>query len=159
MNFCYYFLLLILFSFDLTAQEVITTSGEFGTNSEGSLSWTLGEVVTETVSTIDNELTQGFQQVQEGYLGLSDESISNEFLIFPNPFSSEVNVVSNDNYGRYSLTIFDYQTKIVLQRDIIFSSACKQISIDLSTLTAGFYYVELMSNSNNKQILQPLIKL
>lgn len=159
MNFFYCFLLLTFFSFDITAQEVIATSGKFETNSEGSLSWTIGEIVTETASTISHHLTQGFQQIQEGYLGLPDESISNEFLIYPNPFSSEVNVVSNDYYGCYSLTIFDYQTKIILEKNITFSSACKQLSIDLSTLSSGFYYVELISRSNNMQILQPLIKL
>ncbi len=159
MNFFYYFLLLTFFSFDITAQEVITTSGEFGANSEGSLSWTLGEIVTETASTTSHHLTQGFQQIQEGYLGLPDESISNEFLIYPNPFNLEVNVVSNNNFGNYTLTIFDYQTKVVLQKDINFSSACRQMSIDLSMLSAGFYYVELMTSSSHKQILKPLIKL
>lgn len=159
MNLYCYLLLLTIFSFDVTAQEVIATTGEFGTNSEGSLSWTLGEIVTETVSNPDHHLTQGFQQVQEGYLSLSDESITNEFLIFPNPFSSEVNIVSNDYYSSSLLTIFDYQAKIVFQKNIVFSSACKQLSIDLSTLPAGFYYVGLITNSNTKQILQPLIKL
>ena len=159
MNLYYFFLLLTLSSFDVSAQEVIATAGEFGTSSEGSLSWTLGEVVSETVSTPDFQLTQGFQQVQEGFLGLSNESNSNDLFIYPNPFNSEVNVVTNDLYGQYSLIIFDYQTKIILERDILFSPACNQMTLNLSMLPAGFYYVELTSPADNKQYLQPLIKL
>ncbi|MFU8844174.1 MAG: hypothetical protein ACNA7V_10250 [Bacteroidales bacterium] len=42
--------------------EVIATAGDYFENSSGSLSWTLGEVMTETFSSGGNILTQGFQQ-------------------------------------------------------------------------------------------------
>ena len=55
-----------LLSFAVTAQslspEVIASSGDYYENANASLSWTLGEISTETYSAGGNILTQGFQQ-------------------------------------------------------------------------------------------------
>ena len=63
-----HFLLLPIFSLfflsSTNAQEVITTAGDYHSAASGSLSWTLGEVLTETYSTGLNSLTQGFNQSQ-----------------------------------------------------------------------------------------------
>ena len=44
------------------AQEVISTTGEHYENSNGSISWTIGEPVIETLGSNNNYLTQGFHQ-------------------------------------------------------------------------------------------------
>lgn len=46
--------------------EVISSSGDYFEGSNGSLSWTLGEIATETFSNGNNILTQGFQQPNMG---------------------------------------------------------------------------------------------
>ncbi|MBC8488731.1 MAG: hypothetical protein H8D45_22130 [Bacteroidetes bacterium] len=55
-----------LLSFAVAAQslspEVIASSGDYYENANASLSWTLGEIATETYSNASNILTQGFQQ-------------------------------------------------------------------------------------------------
>lgn len=142
-----------------SAQEVITTDGGFGTSTHGTLSWTLGEVISETFSTSNYHLTQGFQQIHEGYLDINNLIHSNELTIFPNPFSSSVNLISNAENADYKLNVFDYQNKLILQKDIYFSPACKQLTIDLSSLSVGYYFFELTIPSSNKRIIQRLIKL
>lgn len=42
--------------------QVIATSGNSFSNSQNKVDWTLGETITETLSTSNNILTQGFQQ-------------------------------------------------------------------------------------------------
>ena len=42
--------------------EVVSSAGDYYEGSNGSLSWTLGEIATETYSNGTNILTQGFQQ-------------------------------------------------------------------------------------------------
>jgi len=49
-------------SAQITSPEVISSSGAYFSNTSGSMSWTLGETVTETFSNGSNILTQGFQQ-------------------------------------------------------------------------------------------------
>jgi hypothetical protein len=55
-----------LLSFAVAAQslspEVIASSGDYYENANASLSWTLGEIATETYSAGGSILTQGFQQ-------------------------------------------------------------------------------------------------
>lgn len=155
----FYVMLCLLLSMKVTAQQVIANAGEFWNNSEGSLSWTIGEVVTETVTVTGYHLTQGFQQIQEGYLILSDNLFSNDITIFPNPFSSEVKIQTIDNHADYDLIVFDYQNKIVYQKNFLFSPACEQLTIDLSSLAAGYYYFELIIPIENKRFIQRLIKL
>ncbi|RLD57998.1 MAG: hypothetical protein DRJ05_08780 [Bacteroidetes bacterium] len=55
-------LLPLFISAQTTTPDVITSSGAYFSNTNGSLSWTLGELATETFSNGGNTLTQGFQQ-------------------------------------------------------------------------------------------------
>jgi len=59
-------LVTVLFPFFISAQtvspEVISSSGDYFEGANGSLSWTLGEIATETFSSGNIILTQGFQQ-------------------------------------------------------------------------------------------------
>ena len=60
------FLVIVLSPFFLAAQtaspQVVASSGDYYQGANASLSWTLGEIATETYSNGSNILTQGFQQ-------------------------------------------------------------------------------------------------
>ena len=75
--------------------EVYATSGDYFTNTNGTLSWTLGESFTETYSSINNKLTQGFQQ-SNYFISSVEENINNDFSVFvyPNPASNFINICS-----------------------------------------------------------------
>ena len=154
-----YFILGTFFCFEFTAQSVISNAGEFWNNTSGSLSWTLGEVVTETLTSDDFYLTQGFQQIHEGYLNLSDLVGSNDLLIFPNPFYSEINILNIDFLSSLQIVVFDNLSKVVFNAKTSFSPAFEQSTIDLSFLVAGYYTIELYNPINNKRNKQRLIKL
>lgn len=59
--------------------EVISTSGDYFENSNASLSWTLGETVTETFENSNFFLTQGFQQP---VIGVIISGISLDLLVY-----------------------------------------------------------------------------
>src|SRR3989339_2091187 len=73
--------------------EVITTVGDYFTNSYASLSITIGELATETVSNSNNILTQGFQQSQYFTVDI-EENKKNGFAVtvFPNPTNDILNI-------------------------------------------------------------------
>jgi hypothetical protein len=54
--------LVILFMNSITAQEVISTTGKHIENDNGSISWTIGEPIIETILENENSVTQGFHQ-------------------------------------------------------------------------------------------------
>ncbi len=58
-------ILLVLFVSTISgtqAQEIISTNGSYDEFSGGSINWTMGEPIIETLSNGSNDLTQGFQQ-------------------------------------------------------------------------------------------------
>ncbi len=57
-----FFTLFMLLMASSYSQEVISTTGEHYENSNGSISWTIGEPVIETLGSNNNYLTQGFHQ-------------------------------------------------------------------------------------------------
>ncbi|MCD4746833.1 MAG: hypothetical protein K8R58_11100 [Bacteroidales bacterium] len=68
-------LLGLAISFAVTAQsvspEVVASAGDYFEGTNASLSWTLGEIATETYSNGSNILTQGFQQPSDIESGIT----------------------------------------------------------------------------------------
>ncbi|MBE9510529.1 MAG: T9SS type A sorting domain-containing protein [Bacteroidetes bacterium] len=119
------YLLLILVlttSVSVKAQqaEVIATSGDFYENSSGSLSWTLGEVVIETLSETNFILTQGFQQSKLTVTAINDLQTSGiELSVYPNPTNSFLFIeVKTDKQRDLQINLFDLNGKLILQKKI-----------------------------------------
>ena len=87
---------IIVLSVNTNAQQVVTSAGGYFEGGDMSLSWTLGEPVTETFESGEITFTQGFQQpfsfyfsqtinIPAGWSGLSgyvnpmDKSVENMF--------------------------------------------------------------------------------
>jgi hypothetical protein len=49
-------------AFSLTAQEVVSSQGDVYSNANGSIEFTIGEVIINTVANGNTQLTQGFHQ-------------------------------------------------------------------------------------------------
>ena len=82
-------LLIALCATFLQAQEVVTTAGSYGETSSGSLSWTVGEPVIETITDGTNTLTQGFQQSKLTVTAINDLKFPGiELSVYPNPTNS-----------------------------------------------------------------------
>lgn len=150
-------ILSIILCHSFLAQEVIATNGNYSTSAQGSLSWTMGEVITETLSTVDGHFTQGFQQNYEDILAVSDIGLNGELRIFPNPFQQEINLSISDSSPDYLIQILDYQSKIVLEEQIYFAPGTNQITLNLSALSGGYYIVHL--TTTDSQIVLPIVKL
>ncbi len=71
------------------AQEVVSTAGSHGETTAGSLSWTVGEPVIETITDGTNTLTQGFQQSKLTVTAINDLKFPGiELSVYPNPTNS-----------------------------------------------------------------------
>jgi hypothetical protein len=94
--------LLFLFLFVMLgskAQEAISTSGETNVTNTVTLSWTLGEIVTETGYRSEGEssLTQGFQQGKLTVTAIKEKENSNmNISVLPNPTSDYLNIATDD---------------------------------------------------------------
>jgi hypothetical protein len=132
----YLFLLFILITMSGWGQSlelsILTTGGDFATGKSGSLSWTLGEMVIETVSTTDHYLTQGFQQsFHELMTSLEPVTKEINFSIYPNPAKDHVNIdiTTGSRFFCYQIEIIDLTGEMVYQSELLCNSFHQRTSI------------------------------
>ncbi|MFT5860787.1 MAG: hypothetical protein ACI865_002902 [Flavobacteriaceae bacterium] len=142
-----------------SAQEIISTSGQFDSGSQGSLSWTIGEPITETTWSSTAILTQGFQQDFERFVGVSELYNTDEFVIYPNPFSNQLTVSAGLPLSEYDIIITDAQMKRVYAKNITIPAGVSSYQLDLSALSSGVYFLTLTSGEVEKPITLQIIKI
>ncbi len=147
-----YAILFMLGSVCATAQSlspvVIASTGGFSSNSNGSLSYTVGEMtMVQTFSAGNNILTQGFQQPNDVVIGLLEIS-SGEYgslVVYPNP------AVDNFSYGfempeagKVSFRVFDQLGQIVTDGYNGGYTAGKEIhQMNVTPWAAGTYFLQM----------------
>lgn len=148
----------LLFGFSVSAQmltpTVISSTGGFSSNANGSLSYTVGEMtMVETFTANGNILTQGFQQPTDKVTGLIDftQDAFGSFVIYPNP--------AVDNFwfglqlpeaGKISVAMFDVLGQKVLDvynnSDYVSGKIVHQTKV--SDFAAGIYFLTMTFTSD-----------
>jgi hypothetical protein len=137
-----------IFSFKLSAQqtgpEVVASGGDYQENGGIKLSWTLGEIVTETAENQDVILTQGFQQ-SDFNLTSVEERISSEInvSIFPNPAKDYVLVdIKSKEKRKFNIFLIDVNGSVVKQQKV--ESLENRIQINISEFSNSLYFIKLI---------------
>ena len=145
----------ILFTFSLYSQNldhfVIGTDGGYAGNNQFSLSYTIGEIVTELgndpINNID--LTQGFQQAYISIVSTENHIADIDISVFPNPAVNYLNVNISDLSKVKSYAMYDMSGKLLLQQEII----SNQFEVSFSNFSSGNY---LLIFKNDQQKLKTL---
>ena len=145
----------ILFAFSFYSQNldhfVIGTDGGYAGNNQFSLSYTIGEIVTELgndpVNNID--LTQGFQQAYISIVSTENHIADIDISVFPNPAVNYLNVNISDLSKVKSYAMYDMSGKLLLQQEII----SNQFEVSFSNFSSGNY---LLIFKNDQQKLETL---
>ena len=133
-------------SLNSLGQEVVSTQGDSYTNANGSIDFTIGEVVINTVTDGTNDLTQGFHQTNWNFLGVEDFAPNYEAIVFPNPTEDVLNIRTSA-FENVTYTLYDAQGKLVMQDKL----SVEQTPIQVSQLAPGSYSITL---NNETQILK-----
>ena len=121
-----YLTVTILFAFiswSVTAQsiepEVLATSGAHFVGTNAELSWTIGEVIIETVSNTGNIITQGFHQPND-LVTTVEESLPNHIQVnvFPNPVTEKITVTIDNNTLELIAVIYDMTGRQLISKKI-----------------------------------------
>jgi hypothetical protein len=132
--------------------EVIATAGDYFKNSNYSMSWTLGECITETYSSANNKLTQGFQQSNYTITAVNQLAIGAVAVkAFPNPTTDLITVsieITNCSQNEYSIELFDLQGKQLIGETM--EEKSKQL--DMTGFANGTYFLKV--SDRGKNILQ-----
>ena len=131
-------------AFAASAQEVVSSQGETYSNANGSIDFTVGEVIVNTGTNGTNDLTQGFHQTNWNFLGVEDYAPDHQVIIFPNPTQDVLNIKTSV-YENVTYTLYDAQGKLVMQNIL----SVEQTPIQVSQLAPGSYSLELIFENTN----------
>ncbi len=140
------------------AQSVLTSDGGFNSGTQGSLSWTLGEPVSETVNSSTGILTQGFQQNYEELMNLAEVNSDALIGIYPNPCSSTLHLQFNKS-ALVDVKIYDQQGRLLTVSEINLQSGVKTCTLDVGELADGTYILHLYLKGYSKSINKRFIKI
>jgi hypothetical protein len=134
-------------SFTARAQSlqpaVIASDGGFVVLTSGSISWTMGETVTETFSSPGNYLTQGFHQPKLLMVSVIGTGLTSGAGVYPNPTTAFLYInLNNLANGNYDITFFDVIGNKIksIEGD---GGGSRTLQLDLTDLANGAYLLSI----------------
>jgi len=133
-------------------QSVISSDGGHATNNQYSITYTIGELVsdfaTDTSSNVD--LTQGFNQSFLNIVSVDNFFFDVDINVFPNPTHDFLNVEVLSSHSNLSINLFDISGKLIRENDI----SQNKFSISFSDLAAGNYLLVFLNNNEKLKTIK-----
>ena len=129
------------------AQQVVTSAGDFHENAEGSISYTIGEPVTETITSTNAVLTQGFQQGNLKITVIQDITEPGfQITVFPNP-ATEFVIIQTETEHDLSMkcVLYDIKGDVLLQKQL----EGNETSIPMESYTPSIYLLKIFVEKKN----------
>lgn len=149
------FCLTVLFVKAQTVTPIVySNGGNYNSAAGGSISWTVGEPVSETYTTTNNKTTMGFHQPELGVATLMKEQGGDkEVLVYPNPGKESLSINFKDlENGNYKIQLLDAMGKLVFTSDMEINDPTKKIELNVSSYAEGNYFLRLSNSSFNKTV-------
>ncbi len=145
-------ILIIAFSLSANAQEqhVESSSGGQYFFSTGSMTWTVGEVIINTIQSPDNHLTQGFNQTRINFASIEEFTTKININVYPNPTTDYINVEASK---KTTLRVYDMSQKLIKT-----VSLEKQDQVDLSDLSSGTYILSFYRKNNTIKTIKIIVQ-
>jgi hypothetical protein len=140
--------------------SVIASGGSYAESESMSISWTLGELVTTTLTGGDMILTQGFQQPIDFGTGISPQELNWGITAYPNPVGDELNVRFDiDRTRDFWIEIQDVTGRVLSleQHKEVFPADVFQINT--SNFTYGVYFLKVFTPDREQSQVLSIRKL
>lgn len=153
----FFFLFFLSKNENLNAQEIVTSGGDFFSNPAGSISWTLGEPISENFTVSPNVFSQGFQQSAQNYAHLTSSINIDLFEIYPNPFDEIIFIQFQSKEKNLMVSLYDEKLALIKQTTIN-TDFSKESKLSFGGLAAGLYFLHLESEDGKINSMQKVIK-
>lgn len=129
----------------MQAQEVVSTAGNTFTNSNGSMSFTIGEGVTNTLTTGEQTITQGFQQPHLSVSMINQmRDLGFTITVFPNPVTDVLTLkIGKDDVLGMQYMFFDLAGKPFNRKNLV----NPETTIPVEHFRAGVYIIKILEGS------------
>ncbi len=137
----------------LPAQEVISTQGDSFTNTLGSIDFTIGEVVTETLNGSSIVLTQGFHQSNIIVIPTGLKDLDLQINVFPNP-TSDIITIDVKSPIELNYQLYDIKGTVLINTALSMESN----KIDLTKYGEGMYLLRFTDQNGQQKNTFRIIK-
>jgi hypothetical protein len=143
------YLIFVLFAItfkSLSAQQSINTTGGNTTNTSGSVSYSIGQLVCDNQITSVGSVRQGVQQVFEivNISGVEQINLKYDFTVYPTPANQQLTLnLGNFQLGNTKFQIFNLSGKMIEEKEILNNIE----NIELSSLASSVYFIKIVSNN------------
>jgi len=149
-----FLIILILFvPVCVMAQSGAVTSGGNAAGAGGKVSYSVGQIATDPISSSNGKITQGMQQPYEIFVltGIKGNSIKLNAAVYPNPAAGFVVLsIEQKNLSGITCVLTDMQGKIISTVQV----KSGQTKIDLSQLAQGAYQMQVFQNNESVKIFK-----
>lgn len=128
-------------------QTVIASTGNFATFANGSMTWTLGEVMTETYAPAGYFFTQGFNQPDTMYVTYVSNPTSPNISVYPNPVVENLIIDLSLSTGAHVLEIFDLQGQLLRKESI--PANVNRLNLSFREFANGIYFMNITNTESN----------
>ena len=139
--------ILLLFPLMLKAQNNTVAGGATATGTNGSVTYTIGQIFYKTASETNGSVSEGVQQPFE-ILTLSTTEIPQIQLtavVYPNPTIQNVTLsIKEYDFTEMQFALIDISGKIISQGNITQS----ETPIDMNQLASAIYFLKISSGYN-----------
>ena len=138
-------LIAILFvNLGLYAQEVVSPAGETQTASGFEVSWTVGSLAIETLTSGSYTLTQGFHQTRLSVTRITESPLPDiDLKVFPNPAQDFIIIQFEELNETPSYALYNVTGKL-MESKIITSTTTQ---LEMQNYATGQYILKLTSES------------
>jgi len=133
-------------------RAVISSGGAYIEQGLHTLSYSVGQLSTETVTSSNNILTQGFQQPEDFFTAIHEVKTNDRLItVYPNPVTSEIHVgIKSQSIPEFRLEVMDIMGKLVMGEMKVYSNT--ENVIDLSMLVPGSYIIRVTDERETRVI-------
>ncbi|MBK9284065.1 MAG: T9SS type A sorting domain-containing protein [Sphingobacteriaceae bacterium] len=150
----FFFFIVLLFGFISFQSQTVTpvllsNDGGFSSLTNGSISWSIGEPVSESYTNGGNITTMGFHQPEIGLNTLiKQQGEEVQILIYPNPVKEILNVnLEGLKAGKYNIDLNDAVGKLIYTTNMEVTESSYKLEIKINEAAAGNYFLRV-SNAN-----------
>ena len=124
-------------------RDIVSSSGDYFTSSNASLSWTIGEPLTEAYSSNQAILTQGFHQINIIVDAIyEEEDKSLQISVYPNPAIGVINLTMiSQETTTVVIELFNAIGKRSYAEKVAILNS--NIRIDLNNYPTGVYFLKI----------------
>ncbi len=143
------------------SRQVLASSGGHSSNSAGSVSSTVGELVINTGTSGSFLLTQGFQQPDANPVtgSVKGQQIRVDYELYPNPsrdvITLSLNATENINVNMY---VYDAAGKLMQQPVTLQGAGNYKHNLYITAYSAGNYYVKIVNATGSDVKTIPFTK-